>query len=152
MPQSKPHDPQTTPDWRTHLALALLVVLALLGIVRGILYYQPEVFLKATRQGQSLPMDPTERVARNLRCLDDLPPEDEVLGFVSDLTGMAHTERLRQAQYVLVPHLLEDTAEHRLVLAIFSRPLENLPPAYSNFQIAQDCQNGVYLLRAPLQP
>jgi hypothetical protein len=152
MSQTKPNPEIATPSWRTHLALALLVTLALLGIVRGILYYQPEAFLAATRQDRSLPMDPTGRTGRNLRCLRADLPTGEVVGFTSDQTGLAHLERLRQAQYFLVPLLLDDSSDHRLVVAIFSRSLESLPPAYREYQVVRDCANGVYLLRAPLQP
>lgn len=152
MPHPPPSATQPQPSWRTHLALALLVALALLGIIRGILFYQPEVLLRAYSQQQDPPLDNPERIARSLRCLDGLLPTDQVLGFSSELSGAARLEQLRQVQYAVAPSLITDRIDQRLVVAVFSHPLETLPPQLRNHQVVQDCENGVYLLRAPLLP
>lgn len=152
MDHQHPTTPTSKPGWRTHLALALLIALALLGIARGILFYQPEVLLRAYRQDQPLPLDQTERTARNLRCLGDEIPVDETLGFASDLSGSARLEQLRQVQFALAPRLIEDALSYRQVVAVFSQPLETLPPQLRAHQILLDCENGVFLLRSPLNP
>ena len=80
-------------------------------------------------------------------CLrDDLEPHTPV-GFVAPLPPEIATEYYLLAQYALTPVLVENSAQHGLVLGYAPDPgdLDALLSAHPNLRVQKNCQNGVIL-------
>jgi hypothetical protein len=132
------------PTWRTHLALLIIVFAAFFGIYQGIQYYNPKIFIKYFQNSKPLPVDTVVRSERLLHCLNEKLDPREVVGFLTDVSGEAHRERFRQAQYALVPVVVDDSVDHRLVVGFFNNP-DQLNLNTQEFIPVLECSPGVIL-------
>lgn len=139
--------PQAVPAWRTHLALILIIAMALFGVIQGLMHYQPELFILSITEDRNLPIDGAERTERALRCLVERLPNDEAVGFATNLTGAERRQRFYQMQYALAPHLVADSLDARLVVGYFSNAEADLLKADPGFETVLSCSPGVTLYR-----
>jgi len=129
--------------------VGILVVagLALLALYNTLRYQDAgEILSRAQRSGQWMSYS-LIRFEEQWDCLrDDLEP-DAVVGFVTPLPPEIATEYYLLAQYTLAPVLVENSAQHGLVLGYAPGPgdLEVLLSADPNLRERKNCQNGVIL-------
>lgn len=138
--------------WRTHLALAFVVIAALFSLVQGFRYFQPRLFLSFFQQDTPLPSDFVARNERMLSCIFSELPAGETIGFMTDMEGSAHNERYRITQYVLAPTLVDDSTDHPFIIGIFSAPYDPRPPDPQQFTPLVDCGTGIFLLQNNSNP
>jgi len=114
------------------------------SFIQGIQYYNPKIFIKYFQNSKPLPVDTVVRSERLLHCLNEKLDPREVVGFLTDVSGEAHRERFRQAQYALVPVVVDDSVDHRLVVGFFNNP-DQLNLNTQEFVPVLECSPGVIL-------
>ena len=129
--------------------MGILVVagLALLALYNTLRYQDAgEILSRAQRSGQWMSYS-LIRFEEQWDCLRDHLEPDAVVGFVTPLPPEIATEYYLLAQYTLAPVLVENSAQHGLVLGYAPGPgdLEVLLSADPNLRERKNCQNGVIL-------
>lgn len=112
----KPKPIKHTTTWRKTLALVLMIGSTLIGLIQGIQFFNPDRLIQYIYRNEEIPIDTVERTERRLNCLVNELPLHEEIGFISGLDGQEHVERLRQTQYALVPYMVVDSDNTRLVI------------------------------------
>ena len=132
---------------REKVGILVVAGLALLALYNTLRYQDAgEILSRAQRSGQWMSYS-LIRFEEQWDCLrDDLEP-DAVVGFVTPLPPEIATEYYLLAQYTLAPVLVENSAQHGLVLGYAPGPgdLEVLLSADPNLRERKNCQNGVIL-------
>jgi hypothetical protein len=132
---------------REKAGIVAVVALALLALYNTLRYQDAgEILSRAQRSGQWMSYS-LIRFEEEWDCLrDDLEPHTPV-GFVTPLPPEIATEYYLLAQYALAPVLVENSAQHGLVLGYAPDPgdLDALLSAHPNLRVLKDCQNGAIL-------
>jgi hypothetical protein len=131
--------------WRTRLALLLIFLFAAFSLYQGFLYYTPNLFLRYFQNGEPLPVDTVVRAERVFRCLSGKLPDDEAVGFITDLNGEPRRERFRQLQYAMAPSIIADKNDLRMVVGIFETVDNQAILQYNGYRLLLTCDGGVYL-------
>jgi hypothetical protein len=132
---------------REKAGIVAVVALALLALYNTLRYQDAgEILSRAQRSGRWMGYS-LIRFEVQWDCLrEDLEPH-ALVGFVTPLPPEIATEYYLLAQYTLAPVLVENSAQHALVLGYAPDPgdLDTLLSAHPNLRVRKNCQNGVIL-------
>jgi hypothetical protein len=129
---------------RISIAFSILIILAFIQSVSALQYYD-FFYLVEKINKLGIIEDPVDKYGKTLKCVEQNLGQEKTIGFITSLTDFKdqRQEKFFQTQYILAPIIVEDSAEHEIVIGYYPEGIQTEVLTRYNLDIKKDCGNNL---------
>jgi hypothetical protein len=129
---------------RTYIAFSILIIFAFIQSVSALQYYDFFYLVEKINKLGTIE-DPVDKYGKTLKCVKQNLGDEKTIGFITSLTDFKdqRQEKFFQTQYILAPIIVENSAEHEIVIGYYPEGIQPEVLTRYNLDIKKDCGNNL---------